>query len=57
MTTPPIHVGISPGKAVDLRMKNIQQLRYLQQLHDDNILSDAEFLEQKAMILDSLRKL
>ena len=23
MTTPPIHVGISPGKSVDLRMKNL----------------------------------
>ena len=25
-------VGVSPGKAVDLRMKNYQQLRYIQQL-------------------------
>ena len=50
-------LGISPEKSADLRMKNLQQLRYLQQLHNDNILSDTEFLEQKGIILDALRKL
>ena len=48
---------ISPGKSVDLRMKNLQQLRFIQQLFDDNILSQEEFLEQKGSILDALRKL
>ena len=49
--------GVSPCKAVDLRMKNYQQLRYIQQLFDDGILSNAEYVEQKQCILTSLRKL
>lgn len=48
---------ISPGKSCDLRMKNLQQLRYIQQLFEDNILSEAEFLDQKKSILDSLKKM
>lgn len=47
----------SPSRAVDLRMKNYQQLRYIQSLYDDGILSDTEFAEQKALILSSIRKL
>ena len=50
-------VVMSPGKSVELRMKNLQQLRFLQQLFEDNILSEMEFIEQKKSILDSLRKL
>lgn len=50
-------LGISPGKAVDLRMKNYEQLRYVQQLFDDGILSEQEFIEQKHDILSALRKL
>ena len=50
-------LGISPGKSIDLRMKNFQQLRYLQQLLQDNVLSQQEYLEQKRNVLDSLRKL
>lgn len=50
-------VGVSPGKAVELRMKNFEQLRYLQQLYEDNILTTKEFEEQKEKILSSLRKL
>jgi hypothetical protein len=49
--------GVSPGRAVDLRMKNFQQLRYLQQLYEDNILDDEEYVEQKRSILGSLRNL
>lgn len=49
--------GVSPGKAIELRMKNYQQLRYLQQLFDDGILSNIEYAEQKREILESLRKL
>ena len=49
--------GVSPSKAVDLRMKNYEQLRYLQQLLDDGILSREEYMEQKQNILCSLRKL
>lgn len=43
--------------AVELRMKNFEQLRYLQQLYDDNILSCTEYTEQKQKILDCLSKL
>ena len=32
----------SPGKTLELRMKNFEQLRYLQQLFDDGILTDQE---------------
>ncbi len=35
--------GISPGRSVELRMKNYEQLRYLQQLYDDGILSTEEY--------------
>ena len=49
--------GVSPAKSVELRMKNYEQLRYLQQLLDDRILSEEEYTEQKQVILGSLRKL
>ena len=48
--------GVSPGWAVDLRMENYQQLRYLQQLYEDNILNEGEYAEQKN-ILAALRSL
>lgn len=50
-------VGVSPGRSVDLRMKNLEQLRCIQNLFDDSILSLEEFKEQKQAILDSIRKL
>ena len=46
--------GVSPGRAVDLRMKNFQQLRFLQQLYEDNILDEKQYAEQKESILASL---
>ena len=49
--------AVSPGKAVELRMKNYQQLRYLQQLFEDGILDEKEFAEQKGKILEFLRKI
>ena len=49
--------GISPAKVADIRMKNLEQLKFLQQLYEDGILSHAEFIEQKGIILDLLRKL
>ena len=48
---------VSPSKAVELRMRNFEQLRYLQQLFDDGILNEHEYSEQKQNILTSLRKL
>ena len=49
--------SISPCRATDLRMKKLQELRELQNLLENNILNEAEFIEQKAIVLDSLRKL
>ena len=50
-------VGISPGKAADIQMKNLQQLHFLQQLIEDRIISVREFVEQKNIILETLRNL
>ena len=49
--------SVSPSKAIDLRMKNFEQLRYLQQLFNDNILSENEYSEQKQNILSTLKNL
>ena len=49
--------GVSPGRVADVRMKNLEQLRFIQHLLDDGILSSEEFDEQKHIILDTLRKL
>ena len=53
----PVSTGMSPGKCIDLRMKNFEQLRYLQSLLDDGILSEAQYAEQKRSVLDILNKL
>ena len=53
----PVTSGVSPSKAIELRMKNFEQLRYLHQLYDDGILDTKEFTEQKQNILTSLQKL
>ena len=54
---PLVSAGVSPRKAVDLRMKNYEQLCYLQCLFDDSILSETEFIKQKRSILGFLKKL
>ena len=48
---------ISPSKAVDLRMKNFEELRYVQllQLYEDRILNEKEYMEQLNNILAALR--
>ena len=43
--------GISPAKVADVCMKNLEQLKFLQQLYEDGILSHAEFIEQKVSYL------
>ena len=48
--------SISPCRVTDLRMR-LQELREVQNLLENNILNEAEFIEQKATVLDSLRKL
>ena len=50
-------LGVSPAKAVELRMNNLEQLRYLQKLFDDGIVSEIEFTDLKRGILSSLHKL
>ena len=45
----------SPGKTADVRMKYLQQLRFIQQLFQDGILTESEYEEQKANILAVLR--
>ena len=50
-------VGISPSKITDLRMKKLQELRELQGLLEQNVLTQQEFMEQKLLVLESLRKL
>lgn len=46
--------GVSPGRAADVRMKNLEQLRFMQQLLNDGILSSEEFNEQKEIVLNTL---
>ena len=50
-------IGILPGRATDLRMRKLKELRELQTLLEQNILNENEFVEQKAIVLESLRKL
>ena len=49
--------GISPGRITDLRMKKLHELRELQGLLEQNVLTQEEFAEQKRLVLNSLRKL
>ena len=50
-------LGISPGKASDIRSKSFGQLSTLKQLYDDNVLTEKEFEEQKNLILSGLKKM
>lgn len=53
----PSQLGISPGKAADIRGKSFSQLNALKQLYDDHVLTEEEFEEQKSVILSGLKKL
>ena len=50
-------IGLSPGRVTELCIKKLQELRELQQLLDQNVPTDAEFEEQKMLVLNALRKL
>ena len=50
-------VRCSPGKKVDIRMWNLEQLRFLQSLREDGTLSEEEFTEQKRIVLQSMNNL
>ena len=50
-------LGISPGKASEIRGKSFGQLSTLKQLYDDCVLTQDEFEEQKRDILFGLKRL
>ena len=47
-------VGMSPGKFVALRMKNLQQSRYVQELYEENTLSKPDITSIKIKMLVSI---
>ena len=47
-------VVLSPGRVTELLSKKLQELRELQCLRDQNILTEKEFAEQKGLVLASL---
>ena len=47
--------GISPGKKVNLRSQYLSQLKTLQTLRDDGVLTVEEFHDEKASILNTLK--
>ena len=50
-------IGISPGKAVDIRGKCYAQLASLKKLFEEDVTDEKELEEQKDCILGTLRKL
>ena len=50
-------IGLSPGRAVEIRGKCFQQLATLKKLFEDDVLTEQELQEQKSDILGTLRKL
>ena len=50
-------IGLSPCEIVELRLKKLNELKELQSLLQQNILTEEEFTEQKLLVLSSLRKL
>ena len=46
-------VHFSPGKKVDIRMKDLEQLRIFQSLMEDSILSQDEFTQQSVLFCNS----
>ena len=49
--------GISPGKKVNLHQQYLQQLKMIQSLRDDGILTLDEFQNEKDNIIDNLKRL
>ena len=47
--------GISPAKLANLRSNYLQQMRDLHSLFESGAITEAEFLEQKAPILEQLK--
>ena len=51
-----LFAGVSSSKVAELCMKNFEQLRYLQGLIDDSIITEKELVEQKRIVLDCLEE-
>ena len=47
--------GISPVSKANLSGQYLQQLRTLQQLRENTVLTDEEFQEQKRFLLENIR--
>ena len=50
-------VGISSGKKVNLRSQYLSQLKKLQNLQDDGVLTEDEFQAENFIVLDTLKTL
>jgi len=50
-------MGISHGKAVEIRGKCYTQLASHKQLFEESVIDEKEMKEQKSCILETLRKL
>lgn len=48
---------MSPGKKVKLRSQYLNQLKEIQNLRDENVLTPDEFQAEKDVILQTLREL
>ena len=44
-------------KLTEVRLKNLEQLRYIKELFDDHILSESEYIKQKQNILSVIQSL
>ena len=51
------HLWHISWKTADIRFKYLQQIRNLYNLFEAGVLTDREFVEQKATVLDQLEKL
>ena len=51
---PPVGTGISPASKANLSGQYLQQLRTLQQLRENEALTEHEFQEQKRLLLHNL---
>lgn len=49
--------SFSPNSHANLRRKHLEDLRTLHSLHEDGVLTEEEYLEQKQSILSTLREL
>ena len=56
-STPITMSALSPNNQANLRRKYLEDLRTLSQLLNVGVLSDAEFQEQKDVLLNGLRRL